>query len=197
MLDLVARGLDVEGLDASADMLERCRAAAQERSLKVVLHHQPMEMMDLGRRYQSIYVAGPTFNLLPDDDTALAALTRIRAHLTETGSALVPLFVPEPTRELGRARVHVEDDGTELRFTVVDQRHDDAARVQATSCRYERVRGDAREMLEREWLIHWFAPGGFADLATRAGLAARELDDRRPERRPGDAVYLLTQRRGS
>jgi hypothetical protein len=34
-----------------------------------------MQTMDLGRRYQSIYLAGPTFNLVPDDTTAESALT--------------------------------------------------------------------------------------------------------------------------
>ncbi len=81
LLDLVAAGLDVEGLDSSPDMLGRCRTAAAARGLEVVLHEQAMQSMDLDRRYRSIYVAGPTFNLLPDDDVALQALRRVSAHL--------------------------------------------------------------------------------------------------------------------
>jgi SAM-dependent methyltransferase len=176
LLDLVARGLDVEGLDSSADMLELCRAAAQQRGVAVLLHHAKMEEMNLERGYRSIYLAGPTFNLLPDDDTARRALQRIAAHLDEGGRALVPLFVPERPRDLGRPREHVEDDGTVLRFTALDVQHDDALRLQRTWTRYERIRGDDIETLEREWLIHWFAPGGFAQLAAEAGLHAREVD---------------------
>jgi SAM-dependent methyltransferase len=192
LLDLVARGLDVEGLDSSADMLEQCRAAARERAIDVVLHHQRIENMDLGRQFRSIYIAGPTFNLLPDDVMARCALQRVRAHLAFGGSALIPLFVPEAVRELGEVREHVERDGTVLRFTVVDEQRDDESRIQRTRLRYERVRGDAIEVVEREWVLHWFSTGGFAGLAAQAGLAAREIDDQRDDRRPGDAVYLLT-----
>jgi len=81
LLDLVAAGLDVEGLDSSPDMLARCRSAADARGLRVVLHEQPMQSMQLERRFRSIYLAGPTFNLLPDDDVAQMALQRIAAHL--------------------------------------------------------------------------------------------------------------------
>ena len=97
ILDLRARGVDVEGLDSSADMLEGCRRAAADRGLEVTLHHGLMETMDLGRRYRSIYLAGPTFNLLADDTAAAQALGRIHAHLEPGGSALIPLFVPELT----------------------------------------------------------------------------------------------------
>jgi SAM-dependent methyltransferase len=192
LLDLVARGLDVEGLDSSADMLEHCRVAARERSIAVVLHHQRMEEMDLERRYRSIYIAGPTFNLLPDDDAARRALQRIGLHLASGGSALVPLFVPEPARDLGEARVHVQSDGTVLRFTALDEQRDDEARIQRTRMRYERIQGDASEVVERELLIHWYPAGGFEALASRAGLRAREVNDGRGEGEAGEGVYRLT-----
>ena len=44
-----------------------------------------MEAMELPRPFRSIYLAGPTFNLLVDDDTAWRALARIRAHLEPEG----------------------------------------------------------------------------------------------------------------
>ena len=38
LLDLVERGYDVDGLDASQDMLDRCHAAAGERGLDISIH---------------------------------------------------------------------------------------------------------------------------------------------------------------
>ena len=140
-----------------------------------------------------IYIAGPSFNLLPDDHTAHRALQRIEAHLAFGGRALIPLFVPEPERNLGRAREHVESDGTLLRFIALDEQLDDESRVQRTWTRYERVRGEETEVLEREWVVHWFSSGGFVDLAARAGLVAREIDVQREDLRPGAAVHLLTR----
>jgi hypothetical protein len=144
-------------------------------------------------QYRSIYIAGPTFNLLPDDLMAHGALQRIEAHLASGGRALIPLFVPEPVRDLGEARVHVESDGTLLRFIALDEQRDDESRVQKTWTRYERVRGEETEVLEREWVVHWFSAGGFTDLAAQAGLVAREIGAPRDDLGPGGAVYLLTR----
>ncbi|MEZ5408995.1 MAG: class I SAM-dependent methyltransferase [Acidimicrobiales bacterium] len=130
LLDLRARGLAVEGLDSSADMLERCRAAAQVRGIDVTLHHATFESMNLRRLYRSIYLAGATFNLLPDDEAARAALSRIATHLHPEGSALIPpLFVPQaPTdSEIGKVREHVTDDGVVMRVTILDIHRDEAA----------------------------------------------------------------------
>jgi trans-aconitate methyltransferase len=177
LLDLRARGLDVEGLDASPDMLARCRVRAEARGLAVTLHESPMESMELRRHYRSIYLAGPTFNLLTDDDTAWRALARIRAHLEPDGSALIPLFVPPPVlpRTIGTPRTHVMEDGTTLRFTVTGVERDDAARLQVNHTRYERERDGEVEVLERDWILHWYTHEGFRQLVSDAGLLVDEL----------------------
>ena len=91
MLDLCAAGLLVDGVDSSLDMVERCREEAERRGLVVEVHHQRVEDLMLERRYASIYFAGPTFNLLADDETALRGLGSIHAHLTNDGAALIAL----------------------------------------------------------------------------------------------------------
>ncbi len=177
LLDLRERGIDVEGLDSSPDMLARCRVAARARGLSVTLHESPIESMELVRRYRSIYLAGPTFNLLVDDDTAWRALARIRAHLEPDGSALIPLFVPDPIPEevVGVPRTHVTDDGSTLRFSVLGSEWDDDARVQVTHTHYERERAGEVEVLERRWVLHWHTQDGFRQLVSDAGLLVDEV----------------------
>ena len=172
LLDLRRRGRDVEGVDSSADMLARCRRAAAQAGLDVVLHHQRMEELDLPRRYRSIYLAGPTFTLLPDDDAALRALRRIRAHLAPDGAALVPLFVPVPTpgHALGQVREARAEDGARLRFSVVSEERDEGSRTQRSLLRYERHTATDSTVVDRTWTLHWHTPTGFRDLATAAGL---------------------------
>jgi Methyltransferase domain len=198
LLDLVASGLDVEGLDASSDMLERCRRAAGQRGLDVTLHLAGMEDMDLGRRYRSIYLAGATFNLLVDDATAGAALGRIAAHLEAGGVALVPLTIPTPTPPtiLGEYREHVTEDGATMRLAVVAEERDEARRVQVAHLRYELAHGtDVVESTERSWVLHWHTQPDFHALADAAGLSVLAVLD--PDGGPAtpDAttfVFLLT-----
>lgn len=185
LLELRSRGLDVEGLDSSPDMLARCRAAAAERGLDVVLHQQAIEAMDLAKRYRSIFLAGPTFNLLADDETAQRALARIARHLDDGGSALVPLFVPEASTEhLGRTREARGPDGERLRVTAIRQERDEGARRQTMVLRYEREVGGVTSVVERPWVLHWYGQAEFGALAFDAGLTTAAVLD--PDGRPAD-----------
>ena len=152
-----------------------------------------MESMDLGRRYRSIFLAGSTFNLLSDDETTARALDRIRAHLADGGSALVPLFIPQSgaVGELGRAREAIDDTGATIRFTPLSEERDEGARLHTTVVRYER--GD--EVLERPWVLHWHTQEGFRALVEAAGLSVvAVLDaDSRPATEDADVfVFWLT-----
>lgn len=172
ILELRRRGLDVEGVDSSADMLDRCRRRAEEEGLDVVVHHQLIESLDLGRRYRTIFLSDATFNLLPDDETASRALVCIRDHLDVDGAALIPLIVPEVVEpsEIGRVREAREPDGSTIRFTVTAVTRDEAGRQQETMTRYERV-GSDHVVVERPWILHWHTQEGFRALATAAGLS--------------------------
>ena len=176
ILDLRERGLDVEGLDSSIDMLDRCRVAAAARGLDVVLHHATFEAMELGRRYRSIYLAGATFNLLPDDSTAQLALDRIAAHLEPGGSALIPLFIPDaPSAESAKITEATDDEGRLMRATVLSVAHRPETRTQTTDLRYELIDGQHVQSLERRWVLHWFEQQQFAAMAERAGLTVKAV----------------------
>lgn len=52
LLDLRRRGLDVDGVDSSADMLDRLHGKAADAGMNVTVRHQRMEELDLPRRYR-------------------------------------------------------------------------------------------------------------------------------------------------
>lgn len=179
MLDLCEAGLDVEGVDSSLDMVAWCKEAADRRGLSVTVHHQRMETLALERRYPSIFLAGPTFNLLADDDTALRALRSIHAHLTDDGAALIPLWIPgpSPADELGASRSTTDDAGSELKYTPLAESYDPDQRTRTTACRYERTVGADTEVAQREWIIHWHTAASFQQLCDAACLVVLTLMD--------------------
>lgn len=198
LLDLREQGLDVEGVDSSADMLDRCHRGAEERGLDVVLHHTTMEAMDLGRTYRSIFLAGATFNLLPDNAAATAALDAIARHLDVNGRALVPLFIPEPVPESawGVPTEKRSDDGTVMRCTTLSSSRNEEQRRQSSVLRYELEEDGELQVLEREWTLHWHTQHGFHALADRVGLAVDRVVD--PAGRPATPastsfVFLLSR----
>lgn len=173
LLDLVAMGFDVEGLDASADMLARCRNSAAQRGLDVTLHHGLMQDFLLSRRYRSIFLAGPSFTLLVSDQDAQRTLSCMRSHLEPDGSVLIPLELPDiPALRaaIGRGR-KAQDGDAELVFSLTEVV--EASDGQSVSCRlrYERHSpGAAPEVLERSWHRRFWSQTQFRTLMQHAGF---------------------------
>jgi SAM-dependent methyltransferase len=91
-LPYIAAGLDVDGLDPSADMLALCQQKAALRELKVTIYQQSMHELALPRFYKTIFIPCGTFCLLIDRGDALQALHRIYAHLEPGGELVFNLF---------------------------------------------------------------------------------------------------------
>ncbi|WP_323180111.1 class I SAM-dependent methyltransferase [Streptomyces sp. NBC_00893] len=199
MLALRRHGLDVEGVDSSADMLERCCRRADEAGIAVTVHHQRMETLSLPRRFHSVFLAGPTFNLLPDDSAADATLRSIRRHLVDGGSALIPIHVPSPSPadQIGQVRTAAADDGAELRFSLVSEERNETMRTQTAILRYERHQNDESTMVERPWLLHWYTRSGFEELATAAGLMTVSVTDADGNAAEDDAAYMVFRLRAA
>ena len=92
MLDLIELGFDVDGVDASQDMLDRCLTAARRRDLNASVYHQRIESFSIDRRYAAVFFAGGSFNLLPTSAAAMATLRGIGSHLTERGHIMIPIM---------------------------------------------------------------------------------------------------------
>lgn len=174
LVELVARGFPVHGLDASRDRLDRCRDRAMTRGLDVTLHLGEMQSFSLPHRYRSVFLAGASFTLLTTDEDARAALARIRAHLEPGGSALIPLEIPdlEAVREgVGRFREVKTAAGDRLRVGMVAFEASDDGRTLSHRLRYERIAATgASEVLEREWTRRWWSQEQFRNLLLAAGF---------------------------
>ena len=104
MIELVAQGLDVQGLDSSRDMLARCEAKARAHGLSVSLYQQDMRSLTLPIRYRTIFLAGASFMLLSEAGDAERALRRIHDHLEPGGRVIIPLYMPPPRERQEKAR---------------------------------------------------------------------------------------------
>lgn len=87
-------GLDVDGVDASADMIEACRAAARATGCEPNLYVQPTHRLDLPRRYRTIVNCG-SFGLGGSRADDVEALRRQFAHLLPGGVLALDFQVDE------------------------------------------------------------------------------------------------------
>jgi SAM-dependent methyltransferase len=93
LLPFLRAGLDVDGCDVSADMIELCRQKAAREGLSPSLFVQPMHSLDLPRRYRTIFVCG-AFGLGSTREQDAEALRRFHAHLEPGGTLLLDIEVP-------------------------------------------------------------------------------------------------------
>ncbi|MGI9051286.1 MAG: class I SAM-dependent methyltransferase, partial [Ilumatobacteraceae bacterium] len=80
----VAGGMDVDGVDASADMIAACCAAASQADRTPQLFVQPVHQLDLSRRYATIVMCGG-LGLGGSRQQDVEGLRRMLAHLRPGG----------------------------------------------------------------------------------------------------------------
>lgn len=138
LLPYLRDGLEIEGVDASEEMLEICRRKAQSMQLTPILHRQLMQEIELPRRYRTIFVPFGSFQILARRDEAFEALRLFRQHLEPDGRLLIALAVPW------------RDFGLDLQWRL--RRSGTRPTDGATILIHECTRSDRVEQRQRIWL---------------------------------------------
>jgi SAM-dependent methyltransferase len=92
LLDYMADGVQIDGVDVSPEMIALCRQKAIEQSLKPALYVQAVEALDLPRKYRTIIIPSCSFQLLPDLSDARAALDSFHEHLLPGGLLVLVIW---------------------------------------------------------------------------------------------------------
>jgi ubiquinone/menaquinone biosynthesis C-methylase UbiE len=147
LLDLLAHGVEAEGVDNSPEMLALCREKAAAQGLSPVLYEQPMERLELPRRYRTILVPSSSFQLLTDPEDAAEAMRRFGTHLQPGGILALPFMElwrdGEPlSGEWRGPREAALPDGTVARRWTRSE-FDPVTRCESTEDRWEVVREGA------------------------------------------------------
>lgn len=93
LLDYLSSDIDIDGVDASPEMLAICREKAQQRRLCPRLFAQTMEALDLPRGYRTIIVPSGSFQLVVDPDAARLAMRRFWRQLYPGGVLVMPFLI--------------------------------------------------------------------------------------------------------
>src|SRR5215472_6883977 len=175
-LPLAARGITVEGVDASAAMVERLRAKPGGESIPVTLGD--MAQVPVSGRFRLVYlVANTLFGLLSQARQA-QCFANVARVLEPGGMFVIECFVPDLARFDRDQRVStraVTEDSAILELS----RHDAAEQRILTQV----VTLDGRGVHLRPVALRYSWPGELDLMAERAGLRLRERHggwDRRP-----------------
>ena len=172
MLDYLAAGLDVDGVDNSPEMLAICRTKASRMGLDVSgrLFEQEMAALFLERRYATILVPSSSFQLLTDPLAADRAMAGFVQHLAPGGvlvmsimSKLWPWRRVPPQMQWSYWHMLAErlrpEDGTTIRRWI-RERYDHVEQLAHEESRYEVVRDNIvvqTEMHGRSPSTRWYS----------------------------------------
>jgi ubiquinone/menaquinone biosynthesis C-methylase UbiE len=187
LLDYLAGGIEIEGIDNSPEMLALCREKSQRLGLNPVLYEQHVEAMALPRRYRTIIVPSSSFQLLVDRDAADEAMRRMHDHLEPGGTLVMPFMVldehedePIPPTADGLVRtdwtisaeaIRTEDGLLVRRWS--RSTFDTAQKLEHTEDRYELLRDGeviAEEHHSRSPATRWYSQAEAVDLYRTAGF---------------------------
>jgi ubiquinone/menaquinone biosynthesis C-methylase UbiE len=119
LLDYLAQGIDIDGVDVSSEMLSICNEKAGERGLEPNLYLQPVEALDLPRKYRTILVPSSSFQLLIEPEQVREAMRRLYSHLEPGGALVMPFMLiwreGQPLEEENVREVVRPSDGATVR----------------------------------------------------------------------------------
>ena len=93
LLDYLAEGIDIDGVDNSPEMLAICREKAQKCGLHPTLFHQSMEALAVPRKYRTIIGPSSSFQLVTDPNAATKAMSSFFHHLEPGGILVMPFMI--------------------------------------------------------------------------------------------------------
>lgn len=94
LIPLLQAGIDMEGVDNSAAMLDSCRNRLEALGLDAKLFEDEMHNFSLTDSYEAIIIPAGSFQLVEGREQAVSALRHFYSHLRPGGRLIVDLFIP-------------------------------------------------------------------------------------------------------
>jgi ubiquinone/menaquinone biosynthesis C-methylase UbiE len=92
LLEFLADGIQIDGVDVSPEMVDLCRQKAADQSLSPNLYVQAIETLALPTKYRSIIVPSYSFQLITDLQDARRTLSRFYEHFLPGGKLLITIW---------------------------------------------------------------------------------------------------------
>jgi SAM-dependent methyltransferase len=139
LIPLLKQGIDIDGTDASADMLEACHTKCDSLGLKTNLYQQLIQETSLPRKYKLIIIPARSFILVIDEQEARTSLRKMYQHLVPGGKLILEIDTPnaaggQPGQWMGRWVDR--PDGARIMFSVLAS-YDRKKKIESAVHKYE------------------------------------------------------------
>jgi SAM-dependent methyltransferase len=192
-LPLSAKGVRVDGVDASRRMVAELRKKPKGRDLRVKIAN--MARVDMGTRYSLVYVVFNTFFHLTTQESQVRCFENAARHLRRGGYFVLETFFPDLsrfTRDQSVVVKGVDVDRVWVQFAVLDRSE------QRVTSQDARLQGKDVTLYPNQVRFAW--PSELDLMARLAGL--RPVGrygswDKRPFRPDASAMYISVYQRAA
>jgi ubiquinone/menaquinone biosynthesis C-methylase UbiE len=94
LIPFLELGIDIDGADASPDMLKACREHCKRKGLRAMLYKQFLQELSLPRQYGFIFIPAASFGLIVDRQAVKDSLKRLYDHLLPNGKLVLEVETP-------------------------------------------------------------------------------------------------------
>lgn len=108
-IPLAARGVEVEGIDTSPEMIDVLRS--KETGTEITVHHGDISKFQLDRTYSMAFLVLNTIYALQSQEEQLSCFESAAGAIGPGGHFIVEAFMPDPTRFRRNSWTQVHDIG--------------------------------------------------------------------------------------
>lgn len=174
LIPLLARGLDIDGMDASPHMLQACRNRCEQLGLKPILYEQFLHQMDMPRQYAFVFISVGSFSLLVDREETRESVKRLYEAMLPGATLVVHAMRPGgeiPKSAPWSGRLIERPDGARILLSSLDWGDDDP-RVSHAIGRYELIKdGKLLETEFEDFHLRRYEPSEVVGLLEEAGFS--------------------------
>lgn len=175
-IPLMQLGYQIDGVDCSPHMLERCRVRSAQFGLVPNLYEQYLDQLSIPNFYQTVVIAVGSFQLITSYQTALNALIKIRQHMLPGGDLLFSIFDPRKADAWSKRTLRLS--GSTVLHLITRREIDLANKLASAYCSYELVCAGQVEQQEQELIsVTWYSESELEQLLNQAGFKLVKIYD--------------------
>ena len=172
MIPFLQKGLDIEGVDLSKEMLEQCEINMAKADVTGILYQEDLTRLNLNKQYEAIMMPTGSFCLLPREiiQDVLASFFK---HLKKSGQLLIDIELPMwfKSDEVSVANYSLSEDQGIL-FTSTAKEMDWQEQKVSYIHRYELVeKGIVKETELSHFTLYWYGIKEFEEMLLKTGFS--------------------------
>ncbi len=198
LLPYLKEGLDVEGVEASPEMIALLRRKAKAGEIEPSeLYCQKLHELTLKKSYALIYCALGSFQLVFDRSDAEEALKKCYHYLDEGGKLIIALFLPWDEVGSSKGGWSVVSDqklmAKDMRKVFREEvKHDPVEQVISVSVRDELwLKKELLEVKQRTFTVRWYSKGEFISMLKESGFSDIQVERKYHSREANQESFML------